>query len=319
VSLVSPIRIGGLTNGVEYAVRVRAVNVAGAGAVSAAVGGTPLAAPGAPAGLMVTARAGRRLTLQWQPPTSGVTPTGYVVQGGGESGEVEASLPVASGLPTLTFDAPPGAYYVRVHALAGSAWSPASNEIRIYADVPLRPSPPRNLRRVVNGSSVALSWENTFELGAPTGILLEVVRAGSSSVIPLPVVETYRVNGVPSGHYEVQVRAVNDIGESGFGSAVALDVPGSCGVASQGPPHAPTDFVTATSGRAYHLAWAPPAAGPAVESYEVQVAGSYTTTTPTTARVLSGLAPPGTYTVSVAARNTCGTGPATPPATVVIP
>jgi hypothetical protein len=77
--------------------------------------------------------------------------------------------------------------------------------------------------------------------------------------------------------------------------------------------------VTATSGRAYHLAWAPPAAGPAVESYEVQVGGSYTTTTPTTARVLSGLAPPGTYTVSVAARNTCGTGPATPPATVVIP
>ncbi|MGE0461642.1 MAG: hypothetical protein AB7Q16_09760 [Vicinamibacterales bacterium] len=320
-STVSPVRIGGLANGVAYAVRVRAVNIAGPGAASPPVVGTPVDAPTAPTGLMVARQVGRRVTLQWRPPAAGVPVTGYVVHGGGEAGEVEAGLPVASGLPTLTFDAPPGAYYVRVHALAGAAWSPPSNEIRIYADVPLRPSAPRNLRRVVDGSSVALSWENTFELGAPTGVVLEVVRAGSSSIVPLPVVETFRVDGVPAGRYEVYVRTVNAVGESGFGSGsgITFDVPASCGDAAQGPPHVPTDLVAVSSGLNYHVAWAPPADGPAVESYVVQVDGSYTDTTTTTSRVLSGLAPPGVYAVSVAGRNSCGTGPATAPATVLVP
>jgi len=318
-STVSPLRIGGLTNGVAYAVRVRAVNVAGPGAASAAVVGTPLAAPGAPTGLLVAAQTGRRVTLQWRPPLGGVTPTGYVVEGGGEAGEVEASLVVASGLPTLTFDAPPGSYFVRVHAVAGPAWSPPSNEIRIYVDVPLRPSPPRDLLRLVDGSSVSLSWRNTFEQGTPTGVLLRVDGARGSSTIALPVVETFRIDGVPAGTYEVVVIAVNAAGESGWDVRPQLRVPDSCDGASQGPPRVPTDLVAATSGRGYYLSWAPPSAGPAVESYVVQIGGSYTGTIATTSRALSGAAATGAYTISVAARNSCGAGPATAPATVVIP
>ena len=89
-------------------------------------------------------------------------------------------------------------------------------------------------------------------------------------------------------------------------------VPASCADATQGPPHVPTGFVAATSGRSYHLAWEPPATGPALESYIVQVGGTFTGATPTTSRALSGVAPPGAYTISVAARNSCGIGPASP-------
>jgi titin len=318
-STVSPIRIGNLTNGVAYAIRVRAVNVAGVGAASPAVAGTPLSAPAAPTGLIVAAQSGRRVTLQWRPPTAGVQVTGYVIQGGSDAGEVEASLPVPSGLPTVTFDAPPGAFHVRVHAVAGPAWSPPSNEIRIYVDVPIRPSPPRDLRRLVNGTSVSLSWRNTFEQGPPAGIRLVVTSARGSSTIALPVVETFRVDGVAAGTYEVEVRAVNAYGDSGFGSGAQVNVPASCGGPSQGPPQVPADFVAATSGRGYHISWSPPAAGSAVEGYVVQIAGSHTGTTTTTSRSLDGVAPPGSYTVSVAATNGCGMGPATAPATMVIP
>ena len=74
-----------------------------------------------------------------------------------------------------------------------------------------------------------------------------------------------------------------------------------------------------TSGRSYHLAWEPPATGPALESYIVQVGGTFTGATPTTSRALSGVAPPGAYTISVAARNSCGIGPSTASMTIVIP
>jgi hypothetical protein len=127
--LVSPVRITGLTNGVAYPVRVRALNHAGAGAPSPAVPAVPQPAPAAPTALTVVAQSGRVVTLQWTPGLGAMPAAGYVVEGGELPGQVQATLPVTSGLPTLTFEAPPGAYYLRVHAVAGAAWSASSNEI----------------------------------------------------------------------------------------------------------------------------------------------------------------------------------------------
>ena len=50
----------------------------------------------------------------------------------------------------------------------------ASNEIRIFVNVPAAPSAPADLLGLVNGSSVALAWRNTFEGGAPGGLILDV-------------------------------------------------------------------------------------------------------------------------------------------------
>jgi hypothetical protein len=62
----------------------------------------------------------------------------------------------------------------------------------------------------------------------------------------------------------------------------------------------------------------PPINGPAVEGYEVRVAGAFTGTLTTAERFLTGVGAPGTYAISVAATNACGVGPATAPVTVVL-
>ena len=317
-STVSPIRVGGLVNGVPYAVRVRAVNDAGPGAASVAGVGVPVPAPAEPRDLRVIAQSGRHVTLQWRPPVGGVPATGYVLEGGAIPGQVQASIPVGSGLPTFAFDAPPGTFYLRVHAVSGSGWSPPSNEIRIFVDVPVEPFVPLNFRSLVSGSRVTLSWTNNFAGGPPTGFLLSV-RGGLNTSIQLPAGESFSVSGVPPGAYAVRLAAVNAAGASGLSNEVSFTVPSACSDPDQGPPHVPEDFETSTSGRAFYVAWAVPATGPAIERYDVQVSGTHTGTFTTTDRFLSGMAGPGAYTISVAGANACGVGTATAPLTIVIP
>jgi hypothetical protein len=308
---VSPLVIRNLSWGVAYAVRLRAVNLAGPGAASPAVIGTPTYAPYAPTQLAVTAQAGRVITVRWAPSTSGLPPTSYVLQGGSLPGEVQASFPTGSLMPTFTFSAPPGEYYVRVHALAGGGWSPASNEIRIFVDVPRPPSPPSQLLAAVYGAEVAFSWKNTFEGGPPVSLLLKL---SGSTVASLPLSEMFSVADVPPGTYDIALTAVNAWGESPLSNLVRVIVPSSCLV-----PRAPQDFTATATGKAFDLGWSPPSSGAAVTGYTVEVSGAYNGSFNTTGRTVTGMAAPGTYTVSVRARNSCGVGPpAFAPRTIVI-
>ena len=307
---VSPLVIRNLSWGVPYAVRLRAVNLAGLGAASAAVIGTPTFAPFAPTQLAVTAQTGQVITVRWVPSTSGLPPTSYVLQGGSLPGEVQASFPTDSLMPTFTFSAPPGEYYVRVHALAGGGWSPASNEIRIFVDVPRPPSAPAQLLAAVNGAEVALSWKNTFEGGPPVALLLKLP---GSTVASLPLVETVSVANVPPGTYDIALTAVNAWGESLLSNGVRVMVPSSCLV-----PRAPQYFTATATGQAFDLAWSPPSSGAAVTGYTVEVSGAYDGSFNTTDRTMTGTAPPGSYTVSVRAGNSCGVGPPAPARTIVI-
>ena len=102
----------------------------------AACGG---AEPLPPIALAAEAVAGNTVTLRWTPPPGGLTPTGYVVEGGIAPGEVLASLPNGSASARYTFAAPTGTFYVRVHTLSGGARSAASNEIRLFVNVPQPP------------------------------------------------------------------------------------------------------------------------------------------------------------------------------------
>jgi titin len=338
---VSPLGISNLSFQ-GYRVRLRAVNLAGPGAASAAVTGTPKVAPYAPTQLAVTAQAGRVITVRWVPHIAGLRPTSYVLQGGSLPREVQASFPTGSLMPTFTFSAPPGEYYARVHALANDgAWSPASNEIRIFVDVPRPPSAPAQLLAAVNGAEVALSWKNTFEGGPPMGLRLKLA---GSTVASLPLGEMFSVANVPPGTHDIALTAVNEWGESPLSNGVRVIVPSSCLV-----PNAPQYF-TATSargpfapcgpslprisacgteagaalhgktatGQAFDLAWLPPSSGAAVTGYTVEVSGAYNGSFNTTDRTVTGTAPPGSYTVSVRAGNSCGVGPSAPAQTIVI-
>ena len=73
-----------LTNGTQYAFRVRAVNSAGNGAASASVTGTPVktvVAPGAPTGLTATPGNGQ-ITLNWTAPSGPITRYEYTQDDG---------------------------------------------------------------------------------------------------------------------------------------------------------------------------------------------------------------------------------------------
>jgi hypothetical protein len=203
---------------------------------------------------------------------------------------------------------------VRVHAVSGVFRSAASNEIRIHVNVPVPPSPPASLLGLVDGSTLALAWTNTYEGGAPTSLLLQV--GGSlSALLPLGLVDRFDFSGVPPGTYTLSLLAQNAGGTSGPSNAVTLTFPGAC----SGPPLRPAYVLAYRSGNTVWIDWQPARSGPAPTGYVVHVTGAFVGSLPTTARSMSGVVAPGSYTLTVSATNPCGESLATEPQTVVVP
>ncbi|MCC7177455.1 MAG: hypothetical protein IT177_03610 [Acidobacteria bacterium] len=223
-------------------------------------------------------------------------------------------MPTGSSAPAFTAEAPTGVFYVRVRAVALGQPGDPSSDVRIAVAVAEPPSPPAHPLGTVDGSTVALSWTNTFEGGAPTGITL-VVTGALDAVIPLGLTETFQASGVPDGTYTLEVVATNAAGNSIRSSPVTLAVPGACSA----PPEAPGRLILQRIGSTVMAGWDPPASGAAVTGYRVDVTGTHAVSFTTTERALSVSAAPGTYAVSVTATNACGDGPSTSPQTIVVP
>jgi hypothetical protein len=275
--------------------------------------GTDSSVPVPPTDLAAATIVGNRVTLRFTPPAAGAVPTGYLLEGGALPGQVLASLPFGP-VPVHTLTAPTGAFYVRVRSVAGSVVSAASNEVRIFVNQPALPSPPASFTGLAFGSSLRLAWKNTFEGGALDRVALDVTGAISTSLLLGPA-ETFAFDGVPPGTYVFSVRAQNAFGTSGSSSSVSLTFPATC----SGAPQAPTGLLAYRLGNAVHLVWEPPSSGPAPTSYVASVTGALTGSFPVEGRTIGGTVGPGTYNLSVAAVNICGTGPATAVQTVVVP
>ena len=267
-----------------------------------------------PTNLVTASISGNVVILRWNPPTIGPSPTGYVFEAGVKPGEVLASMPTGSTAPTFSFTAPPGAFYVRMHTMSGGNRSRASSEIRVYVNVPAGPTAPTNLLGVVKGTSLGLSWRNTFGGGAPTSLILDVSGDATAS-IPLPVSESFTFPSVPPGTYRFNVRAVNAAGSSGTSNSVTLTFPTGC----SGSPSTPVNFIASKAGNVITLNWQPAASGAATISYIINVSGAFNGSLPTPARTLSSPAPAGTYNFSIRAVNPCGNSSATAVQTVTIP
>jgi hypothetical protein len=267
-----------------------------------------------PIGFYVSSIVGNTVTFRWTPPTGGLPPTDYVLEGGISPGQVLASLPVGNTTPIFTIIAPTGAFYARLHTMSGAIKSLASNEVRLFVNVPAAPSAPVSLTAMVNGTSVSLAWRNTFGGGAPTALALDVTGS-LTTTLPLPLTDSFSVAGAPPGTYTLRVRASNAAGVSGFSNPVTITIPSAC----TGAPVVPSNVLAYAVGRQVTVLWDAPTTGPAATSYMVNVSGAFTGAFPVAARTIGGTVAPGTYNLSVAAVNACGTGPASAVQTVVVP
>ncbi len=264
-----------------------------------------------PLGLRVAAITGNTVTLQWQWP--GPAPDGYVLTGGLSEGQTIASLPIASRAPGFTFEAPSGVFYVRIAGVRGGTALPVSDDVRIVVNAPEKPSAPTQLLGLANGSGLNLSWTNTADGGAATGLVLDVSGALSTSV-PLTLTDQFSFTGVPPGTYTFRVRATNAHGSSAASNAVTLSFPGACAA-----PAVPQDLEAFVIGNVVTIRWQAPASGAAATGYVLNVSGAVSLQLPVTGRTLSSPAPPGTYSFTVAAQNACGTGPTTTARSVTVP
>jgi YVTN family beta-propeller protein len=270
--------------------------------------------PEPPTDLFAASIVGNRVTLQWRPPTVGVVPTSYAVEGGTAPGQVAATLPTGSSLPIYTFIAPSGVFYVRVRALSGGVPGQPSNEIRVAVNPALPPSAPEGLVGLVNGSSVALAWRNTNAGGWPTSTVLDVTGSLTTQLV-LPPGESFTFNDVPPGSYTLAVRSANTYGSSAPSNSVTLTFPGAC----SGAPLAPVNVRVYKAGFRLFVYWDPATGGPAPTFYVLRVTGSFTGAFQTADRTLSGTVGPGIYSISLAAANVCGQGPSSGAQTVAVP
>lgn len=292
----------------------RASNSAGLGTIatvtmSVAAAGTPLP----PTNVRVLAISGGVVRLAWTVPEFGPRATSFVLEGGVAPGQVLGSVPL-SAAPEVTLPLPPGVFYIRVRSVSGGATSLPSVERAVNVAQPARPSSPSNLLGLVNGASLALAWTNTYGGGAPTGVMLNVTGAYSGS-LPLGLADRFDFNGVPPGTYTFSVSGLNAVGVSGPSHSVTLTFPGGCG----GVPLPVSNLSAHHSAGAVFLRWDLPPDGPAPTSFVLNVSGSFQGSVPLLSRELSAPAPRGSYNISVAGVNACGTGSATSPVTVVVP
>ena len=266
-----------------------------------------------PTGLMVTSNGGNSVTLAWTPPAGGVTPTGYLLEGGMSPGSTMASVPSGGTTPTISFVAPSGIYYVRVHAIAGGTKSAASNEVQLLVNMTAPPAAPTGLLGLANGDQLSLTWRNAAGGSAATGVMIDVSGAANSS-IPLALSDSFSFGGVPPGTYAFAVRAFNGSGPSGPSNTVTLTFPGSCTA-----PQTPVNFSATRAGNVISVSWAPALNGAAPTGFRLIVSGTYSHEVPIAGRSISAPVGPGTYTLSVAATNPCGTSTPTAPQTVTLP
>lgn len=270
--------------------------------------------PRRPLNLTVKSLSKNLVTLGWTPNTGGLAATDHIVEVGANPGEVAGTINTGSGAPIFTFTAPTGAFYMRVRAITGSQTSPASDEIRVFVNIPVVPSAPADLTAVVADTTLGLAWRNTFAGGEPTAIVLDVTGSIATS-IPLGLTDSFNFSGVPAGTYTLSLRATNPSGSSTSSNSVTLTFPGAC----SGVPLTPVNFVASKSGGTIFLVWDPSPTGPAATSYVVNVGGAFFGSIPTVERRLSGAAGPGAYTISVTAVNPCGPSAPTATQTVVLP
>lgn len=178
------------------------------------------------------------------------------------------------------------------------------------------PPAPVSLSNVVNGSTVALTWEGGTGGGPVATYRLEVgSQPGASDLLVVPIAgSSFVANAVPNGLYYVRARALNAAGSSNASNEVAITV--GCAAA----PTAPTVPSAVVSGQNVTLSWSS-VAGASIYHIEAGSLSGHAdlAVIPTAGTGFAGPVPSGTYFVRVRALNACGTSAASSEVVVPVP
>jgi glucose/arabinose dehydrogenase len=178
------------------------------------------------------------------------------------------------------------------------------------------PSPPSDVRAVVSGSTVTISWTPPLTGIIPTGYQLEAGSVAGSANLAIVAAGATQTSlafpGIPQGAYYVRIRSVAPTGVSAASNEIVVIVGGTGCV---GAPPSPTDFASSVSGRTVTLVWNVPSTSDGPTAFAIE-AGSATGLANLAILILEGsarsfsvVAPPGTYFVRIRGRNACGVGP----------
>ena len=277
---------------------------------------TPAPNVGVPTNVHARTIVGNMVTLAWRQSPGQLPVTGYVLDGGlpGQTAPL-VSLPTGNTLTTMTIGVPNGSFWIRMRALSGATSSLASAQMPLCLNASCPPIAPTNVLGLANGAALSLTWRSPLESGVPTSLLLQVSGSLSGSLGLPGTAETFAFPTMPSGVYNFALVACTPGGCSAPSAPVTLSFPGACS-----PPAVPANFAVTRSGSVLAIDWGLPASGAAPNGYLLNVTSPvFTGSVPLPVSGFTGAVPPGTYTLSVAAANVCGVGPATTSVTVAIP
>jgi hypothetical protein len=189
-------------------------------------------APGAPRDLVASV-SGTTVVLKWSKSAGGSMPSGYVLEAGSQPGESNLFVSPIGG-SALSFTAPnaeAGTYYVRVRASNRHGVSDASNEATVIVGAGSRactvpPTAPADLRFVVNGSTVVLSWNASQQ--APSSYIVETTSGADGTYRSVSdtgsAATSLTEESVAPGTYTVRVGARNACGGSALSDGITIAV-----------------------------------------------------------------------------------------------
>jgi titin len=258
--------VSGLTNGTTYEVEVRAVNSAGAGAVSSAVGVTPVTVPGAPTNVSATS-GNTSATVTFTAPSSngGSAITSYTVTVSPGAATVSCSASPC-GVTGLTNGTP---YTFTVYATTAVGNSVPSGASAAVTPATV-PGAPTGVTAAAGNGSISVGWTAPAVTGGSpvTGYTVTVSPGGATaSCSASPCSVTGLTNGTA---YSATVHATNAVGNSGESGASASVTPATV-------PGAPTSFATVGGNATASVSFGVPANnGSAISGYQSSIDGGAT-------------------------------------------
>ena len=233
-SAATSLTISGLAPGTAYQIRIATQTSVGTSETLSGSFTTLVVPPLAPQNLAVTSVTGTALTLTWEPPTSnGGSPiTDYRIEVSNNGGRRWTAIPhTASSNRTFNVRnlAAGSTYQFRVATITSRGTSTPTSAISVTTVGNPPPSPTRLTARSRTRTTVTLAWTQPAVVNgsAVRNYIVEYsTDAGSTWIVATKPVSTSRsvtIGGFRTkSTYLFRVKAVNDVGESGYSNPISV-------------------------------------------------------------------------------------------------